>query len=235
MGSSSGMPTLGKTHAAVLVELMDRTILLDCGEGTSVKFLQHEIDKDQVDAIYISHYHPDHVAGIFLLIQLFYLQKRTKPLKIYLPERVEDFRNILSMFYTFSERMSFSFEFYLIETKEEMGITPIPSDHLEDYKPIIEANGYANQLQSYSFLLEEGDKRVIYSSDLKTLKNLSSYLEDFTLLIIEGIHVSFNEIKKMLDKTSGRIIITHSSSWELENLNSMKNVEYADEEKLYYI
>ena len=232
LGSAPGLPTLGKSNSLIWLRIADKNVLLDCGEGASQRLLQNNLIKDSIDLVLISHLHPDHVSGIFMMIQMFYLQGRTKPLNIYLPERVKDFAALLEMFYTFADRLTYKVNFLPIENanKECCALTLIDSDHLISYKDVISKYNIPNTMQAYSFLFTENNKRFIYSADISDTKKIEPYLDNTDLLVVDAFHVTAKEIIALPQKTKGRIILNHGLSDELKKIIDSLEFELADEE-----
>ena len=139
LGSSSGFSEIGKNLSSVFVEVEGKCLIFDAGEGLSQRIQEEKLDYDTIDAIFISHYHPDHVTGLFMLIQVLYIQARTKPLHIFLPERVEEFANLLSFFYTFQKRLSFELYFLEMRTinKYYPYVKAFKNDHLLSYRKFV--------------------------------------------------------------------------------------------------
>lgn len=123
LGSGSGKSELNRRHAAVLVQHRTGTFLLDCGEGTSQALLKHAIPADEITAIAISHLHPDHITGLYMLVQNLYLQGRKRPLSIYLPERVEDV--VKSLSFSICLPSDFPMFFILKKLLPFLTITPV--------------------------------------------------------------------------------------------------------------
>ena len=66
------------------------TLLLDCGTTTNTGFAALDIDRDEIDAIVVSHFHADHFGGIPLfMLAARYVDGRRKPLHIAGPPDVE--------------------------------------------------------------------------------------------------------------------------------------------------
>ena len=152
LGTSSGMPSLEKHLSAIHVQTSKHSLLLDSGEGCTRQLLKYNISPENLDAIFISHYHPDHVSGIFMLLQRMYLAKRSKELSIFLPEQIPMFENTLNMFYTFPQK--FGFTVRLIPISEAPISFPEIStelnDHLLGYADIIQARKLPNAMAAYS-------------------------------------------------------------------------------------
>lgn len=232
LGSGPGIPTLRKNHACVWINFSYKNIILDCGEGTAQQLLKNGLDNDVLDAIAISHYHPDHITGIFMVLQLLHLQNRTKPLNIYLPEDIDFFVKTLNYFYTFPKKCTFKINLALISeiTKDIPEIQAIPSDHMLGYKDLVRQNNFSNKLISYSFLIRYNAKQVLYSSDLDNIESIEKYFPKTDLLIIDALHPEPDEILAIPGKTDARIILNHGLSEKLEKIISNKRFEIANEE-----
>ncbi len=108
LGTSPGLPTLNKSCSSLWLNSAEQNILLDCGEGTANSVLKYNLGRDLIDAIIISHNHPDHITGIYMLLQLLYLQGRIKELIIFIPENRDLFLKSLEMFYLFEKRFRYN-------------------------------------------------------------------------------------------------------------------------------
>ena len=64
LGSSGTRPGAGRACSSYLVEHDGYRLLLDCGNGSLVN-LQQRFDVGQIDAVIISHLHPDHFADLY--------------------------------------------------------------------------------------------------------------------------------------------------------------------------
>ncbi len=65
-------------------------ILLDCGFTTPHRYFADCSDPDQLDALWISHFHGDHFFGIPLLLLRFWEMGRTKPLLLIGPDGLQE-------------------------------------------------------------------------------------------------------------------------------------------------
>lgn len=66
LGSSASYPGPGQACSSYLVEAAGRRVLLDCGHG-SLANLGRVIDPASLDAVFITHGHPDHFADLYAL------------------------------------------------------------------------------------------------------------------------------------------------------------------------
>ena len=65
-------------------------MLFDCGEGAQQQMMRAKTGM-KITAIFITHFHADHVLGIPGLLQTMALQDREEPLEIYGPRHVDKF------------------------------------------------------------------------------------------------------------------------------------------------
>ena len=83
LGSSNAVPSRDheNTHMAIIGN--GRSILVDCVSNPVVRLEQAGVDFNELTDIIITHFHPDHVSGVPLLLMDMWLMGRTKPINIY--------------------------------------------------------------------------------------------------------------------------------------------------------
>lgn len=218
-GTAPGKSLLGKSHSAYLLEREDMKYLIDCGEGTIQKLLERGMVNDELDGVIISHLHPDHFTGLFMLLQTLYLNKRTKELKIFLPESVNEITSFLSAMYMFEERFSYRFTLALYDENSftEMGIAPFKNKHLKGYREIVANRELNNKLLSYSFVIKGEKKSLLLSSDINSIKDIEKKLAECQALILDGIHIAVDSAQDILTKSDKEVYITHGDYSKLQN------------------
>jgi ribonuclease BN (tRNA processing enzyme) len=87
LGSSASYAGAGQACSSYLVEAAGRRVLLDCGHG-SLANLARVIDPASLDAVFVTHGHPDHFADLYALQALlrFAPTGPLPPLPIHAPE-----------------------------------------------------------------------------------------------------------------------------------------------------
>lgn len=85
LGSGSAIPTSRRNPTSQHVTCANRSILIDCGEGTQMQMRKFGIKFQKIDIVLISHLHGDHYFGLIGLMSTMHLLGRTKPLKIIAP------------------------------------------------------------------------------------------------------------------------------------------------------
>lgn len=86
LGSNSAMPAYGRHLSAQVVTMGNNTFLIDCGEGTQLRMMDCQVKMYNIQHIFISHLHGDHIFGLIGLLMTYNLNGRKKALHIYSPE-----------------------------------------------------------------------------------------------------------------------------------------------------
>jgi len=91
VGTSDAFGAGGRRQSAYLVRAAGSSLLLDCGATTATGLASLGVDRNEVDAIAVSHYHGDHFGGIpALLLAAVYNDDRRRPLAVAGPVGVEE-------------------------------------------------------------------------------------------------------------------------------------------------
>jgi len=86
IGCWGAYPAPNEATSGYLIKRGELSILLDCGSGVLSR-LQNEVPLEQLDAVFITHTHADHIADAltleFAALVLMQTGKRSKPLDVY--------------------------------------------------------------------------------------------------------------------------------------------------------
>lgn len=99
LGSASSIPDVnhGNTHLAISNQ--NRFIQIDCGGNPIVRLSRAGLDYNQLTDLFLTHFHPDHVSGVPLLLMGMWLLGRQAPLRIYgLQSTVERVEKLMDLF-----------------------------------------------------------------------------------------------------------------------------------------
>ncbi|HEY5710199.1 MAG TPA: ribonuclease Z [Solirubrobacterales bacterium] len=94
LGTGSSVPSARRSTASVMLVRGGRRMMFDCGEGTQ-RQLQRSVGLAQVDEIFLTHFHADHILGLPGLLKTYDLTAREEPLTIYGPRGLYDLFKIL--------------------------------------------------------------------------------------------------------------------------------------------
>ena len=240
LGSGSGLPQLDKHLSSILIRQANKLFLVDCGDSCSHRLLEYSIEADQLDAIFVTHYHPDHLGGVFMLLQMLYLQNRSRDLLLFLPERPASFLEMLQLMYTYPQKFGFNLLIRNIEDAELYfdWVSAVPNDHLYRYAPIIGEYRLPNQMKSWSLCFNVANGKFVYTSDLETTDCIADSLKGAHTALVDAGHPQAEQILKLEYAGIHRIILTHGISPELESRKNELNpelFEFAREDVVYQI
>ena len=80
---------VGRHPTAQLLAVGEGRYLIDCGEGTQLRLLEHRRRLSSLRVVFISHLHGDHYLGLFGLLSTLSLQGRQEPLTVVGPPGLE--------------------------------------------------------------------------------------------------------------------------------------------------
>ena len=82
LGTGTPFVDAERFGAAVLVEAGGKKLLFDCGRGAVIRLKQAGVSPEEIDALFLTHLHSDHVVGIPDLWLTGWFQGRKTPLKL---------------------------------------------------------------------------------------------------------------------------------------------------------
>jgi ribonuclease Z len=89
LGTGGSVPSARRSTASVVLVRGGQRMMFDCGEGTQ-RQLQRSIGLTQVNEIYLTHFHADHILGLPGLLKTYDLTAREEPLTIFGPRGLRD-------------------------------------------------------------------------------------------------------------------------------------------------
>src|SRR2546426_6872001 len=90
VGTAGSMPTAQRAPAALLVRRGGHKLLFDCAEGTQRQLLRSSVGLVELQEIFLTHFHADHVLGLPGMLKTFALRGRELPLTVYGPRGLVD-------------------------------------------------------------------------------------------------------------------------------------------------
>jgi ribonuclease Z len=100
LGSSNAIPSLEHDNTHMVLETHSRTILVDCASNPLLRLKKAGISYHNISDVILTHFHPDHVGGLPLLLMDMWLLGRHTPLYIHgldhTIERAEAMMNLFS-------------------------------------------------------------------------------------------------------------------------------------------
>ena len=116
LGSSSATPIFHRNPTSQILNINEKHLMIDCGEGTQQQMLRYGIKYHKIDHIFISHLHGDHFFGLIGLISSMHLNGRIKPLYLFAPIELKE---ILDLQFKHSGTIiKFPIEFYATQVNQ---------------------------------------------------------------------------------------------------------------------
>lgn len=215
-GTGSGYPSRERACSSFILDTGEDLYQFDAGEGFSGSARRLKIKTDHISKVFISHLHPDHITGLFLELQLMYLDKRRKTLDIYLPqEGLEIIAKATNAFYLFKDKFSFKFTFRPIKSNlvyqgKELTVMAYPNKHFAHDDGVIKKNRLPNKMQSYSYIIKYGGTRILYSGDVNGVAELTALIQGVDIVIAEGMHIEHKPLFELAaERNIKKLIMTH--------------------------
>lgn len=218
IGTGSGKTDLNRNYSAILLTTGSHSLLVDAGDGISKALLTQSVSINAVDSILISHLHPDHYSGLASMIVQLKLNKRKRPLTIFVSNSdskvVEEF---LYNSYLFRERMGFDLYIRKFKAEDEVSVSDDfifigrQNSHLDEYKEF-DSQGKLG-FSCLSFMFKTGDQKIQYTGDVGKPEDLHLFRDNPPdLLISEFSHVNLSDVlQAAIDQKVRKVILTHIS------------------------
>lgn len=225
LGCGSAMPTFQNSPSSQIVELCDKSFLIDCGEGTQLAIRKLGLHTSRLYTVFISHLHGDHCFGLIGLISTLAMMGRTQPLHIYAHGDLEKLLRPLLDYHC--ESMSYELVFHHINPRKQEVI-------FEDRTITVETIPLKHSVPTCGFLFTERHrnqlprKRYAYCSDtmfypkivqqiyaVDTLYHESTYTEENNFRCTKTMHSTAKQAATIAQQANAKqLIIGHFSARE---------------------
>jgi len=101
LGTGSPQPRMDRFGPSILVEAGKQHLLFDCGRGATQRIEQLKVPFGEVDALFLTHLHSDHVVGIPDLWLIGWPRGRKSPFRVWGPEGTKEMMAHLEKAYQF--------------------------------------------------------------------------------------------------------------------------------------
>ncbi|PLS18821.1 hypothetical protein CVD28_04975 [Bacillus sp. M6-12] len=193
IGCWGGYPAKNEASSGYLLECDNFKLLIDCGSGVLSR-LQNHLKPEDLDAVVLSHYHPDHVADIGVLQHALligsFLGNEKKTLPIY--GHTLDFAEF--------EKLTYKDITTGIEYTEDKPVTigPFTFTFMKTIHPA----------PCFAMRIESGGKTIVYTGDTAYMDELSEFASDANLLLCESNfygHMDGSGAGHMTSRDAGRV------------------------------
>jgi len=178
LGTSWAVSTGDRDNTSILLESDSASVLIDCPGNAWGKLLKMGLDPLELDAIFITHGHVDHVYGLPSLLEMMRLSGRKQPLSIYVgKDFFELVEKLLDLFEIKNHPDSFSVE--LVKVSYE-------TSHFAIKDLTVETFLVNHTVRNLALKFCDERKSVVYSSDTAFHAALAEFARDCDALIHEA-------------------------------------------------
>lgn len=222
LGCSGSVPGPDSPASGYLITSGDTRIVLDLGNGT-LGALQRYVDPFEVDALLLSHLHPDHCADVAALTVL----RRYHPappvdptqrrLPLFAPEEAP---NRLAALYASTQA-----ELAETELTDVYEFRPPPETSVRIGSCTVRAVPMCHVSPAWGFRIEAAGRVLVYTGDTGQCDALAGLARDADVLLSEaswadfdgapeGVHLSGRQAAEVATEANARrLLLTHLQPW----------------------
>jgi len=159
-----------------------RSLLLDCGFTAACRYWRHTDDADDLDALWISHFHGDHFFGVPVLLLRSWEMKRRKPLSVLGPTGLQKtLEAAMDLAYPgFRAKLEFPLEFIELDTDKPLALLGFTWQAAENQ----------HSIRSLGLRLDIDDQSLFYSGDGRPSRETLALARHCQVIIHEAFRLS---------------------------------------------
>ncbi len=214
LGTCAGtepMPT--RKHTSWVFEYKDKLYWFDAGEACSQTGYLMGLDLLKIKKILISHVHMDHVGGLASLLwnilKICMLKKINFPhVDVYIPF-MDTLDGVMKLVTGSNGKDAFDVEGHLVKDGVLFDDGDVKVTALHNWHAVPKVEGVS---VSYSYLIEAGGKKIVFSGDVKAYEEMDPIVGDgCDAIVIETGHFGIDGAYKYLkDKKIDNIFFCHN-------------------------
>jgi ribonuclease Z len=186
LGTGTPFPNAEQFGSAILVKVAGKKFLFDCGRGVVVRLAQAGVNPKDIDALFLTHLHSDHVVGIPDFWLSGWFLGRNRPLALWGPRGTRSMAENLVQ--------AFAFDIHVRENAPD----PLPAKGVEiDAKEVEQGEIYNDGLArvsaflvdhgtvkpAFGYRVDSGGHSVVISGDTRFCQNLVNFAKGADCLI----------------------------------------------------
>ena len=182
LGTSNAISTPGHENTHMVAAGEERMVLVDCVSNPILRLEQAGLDFNDLTDIVITHFHPDHVSGLPLLLMDMWLMGRTRPIDIYGLQYTIDRIEKLMDLYSWSDWPDFfPVRFQRLPDSEHAAVLDCP-----DFKVLCTPVEHFIPTIGLRFDAHGSGKSLVYSCDTEPCAQMVRLASGADLLIHEA-------------------------------------------------
>lgn len=211
LGTGAALSSSDRTTTMIALEATGSVVVVDCGGDVVQRLLAAGTDLDRIEALIITHEHPDHVSGFPLFMEKIWLTGRRRPIPVHGPKpAIEQARRIFEAFDTSGWEGMPSIEWREVGLRE--GAVVLDGDHWR-----ITAAPGEHSVPTIGLRVEDKDHAgiVAYSSDTERSDAIARLADGADILVHEATggfsgHTSVQDAAHVAAQAGvGKLILVH--------------------------
>ena len=181
LGSASAVPDGQHDNTHFLLQEGDHTILIDCAGSPVQRLSMAGVELNSITDIIVTHFHPDHVSGLPMLLMAMWLMDRKSGIDIYgLEDTVERIKAMMDLYQWGNWPDFYPVNFHSLPTEE--GVEVLSTDDLR-----ITASPVRHLIPTIGLRIDfvQRGKLAAYSCDTEPSPSV--------VRLAEGVDVLFHE------------------------------------------
>lgn len=180
LGTASAVPSKDQHNTHLIVESGSHVVMIDCGGNPIVRLGQAGIDPLRITELILTHFHPDHVSGLPLLLMDMWLMGRKKQLDVYGLADVLDRAERMMALYDWQDWDGFyPLHFHPYSS-------PSPMTLMDKDRLTVTASPVCHMIPGIGIKLVFAEGAICYSSDTGPCEELIRLAEGADILIHEA-------------------------------------------------
>ena len=233
LGSGTPVPSKTQFGPSILVDIGDKKFVFDCGRGCSSRLgqLEPRSIKD-VDALFVTHLHSDHVMGIADLWLNGWAQGRNTPLEVWGPTGTSDMMEGLRIAYAYDIDVRHSSGLPATQTGIASAFIDLDSDGVIYDRDGIKVTAFlvdhGKVYPAFGYRIDYQGRSIAISGDTSPTENLYTYGKDTDVFLHEVMSPALIKIlQKDFAKFADKIVSHHTTAEQAADIFAKTNPRLA--------
>lgn len=195
LGSGTSIPHPTRGSSGYWLETDSGTLMLDCSASAIWRMAEYRLDWPSLDAMWISHFHLDHVGGLAPFLagtkHAAGMETREKPMRIFGPTGLKSLIGAFDAVYNYKLfKQPFSIEIIEVEELKKFDIFP-------GLEAVTLSTPHTPE--SHAIHLRENEKVLVYTADTGFAETVAAFAANADLFVTECSYLRDKPVEKHLE------------------------------------